>query len=176
MKMPDAPSKQVSNDIVRIELAEPALAGGWEVASRTAELTARLLARPNDSRGVSDSIAFMANEVIENAVKFRASNAGAVSITAWKDGGLLHFDVQNMASSSSANALAQLRDDLGNRDAGELLIERIEANAASNRDEGSGLGVLTLMSDYDATITWEIGAPSKGEAMLVTTRVSLPIE
>lgn len=164
------------DDSVKIELAEAALAGGWAVAARTAELTAHLMARPDGPRGEADSIEFMANEIIENAVKFRVPGAGPVTITARQTGRILHFHVGNIAPPSASTSLAQLREDMARKDAGTLLIERIEANALISRDEGSGLGVLTLMSDYGATIDWEIGPSDLNGTAAVTTRVSLPLD
>lgn len=164
------------DDSVTIELAEAALAGGWAVAARTAEVTAHLMARRDGPRGEADSIAFMANEIIENAVKFRVPGAGPVTITARQSGRTLHFHVRNMAPPGASMALAQLREDMASKDAGTLLIERIEANALMSRDEGSGLGVLTLMSDYGATIDWEVEPSDLDGMAAVTTRVSLPLD
>ena len=39
-------------------------------------------------------------------------------------------------------------------DPGDLLIQRIEANAAGT-GSGSGLGILTLMNDYGVRLTWD---------------------
>lgn len=164
------------DDSVQIELSEAALAGGWAVAARTAELTARLMARPDGPRGEADSIEFMANEIIENAVKFRVPGAGPVTITTRQTGRTLSFNVKNMAPPAASTALARLREEMARSDVGTLLIERIEANALASRDEGSGLGVLTLMSDYGATINWEIGPFDRNGTAAVTTRVSLPLD
>lgn len=164
------------DDSVKIELAEEALAGGWAVAARTAELTAHLMARPDGPRGEADSIEFMANEIIENAIKFRIPGAGPVTITARQNGRTLNFDVMNIAPFSACASLAQLRGEILSKDAGTLLIERIEANALMSRDEGSGLGVLTLMSDYSAKIDWEVGPSDLNGTAAVTTRVRLPLD
>jgi hypothetical protein len=56
-------------------------------------------------------------------------------------------------------------------DPGELLIARIEANAADAGASGSGLGLLTLMNDYGARLGWifhDAGAGAGGPIGLDT--------
>jgi hypothetical protein len=51
----------------------------------------------------------------------------------------------------------------------ELLIEQIEANAADDFGKRSGLGLLTLMSDYEAHLAWSFAATeSSGQKHLDT--------
>ena len=74
-----------------------------------------------------------------------------------------------MASSDVASRFQSLLSELTARDPGELLIERIEANAADETSSGSGLGLLTLMNDYGARLGWNFSdAPADGTVVLST--------
>jgi hypothetical protein len=60
-------------------------------------------------------------------------------------------------------------------DPGDLLIRQIEANALADSN-ASGLGLLTLLSDYGARMTWEFDDYGEGSVMLTTTAaVSVPM-
>jgi hypothetical protein len=96
-------------------------------------------------------ISYMANELIENAVKFRAG--GDVDIEAGLAGNLFVLEIGNWIADETRRRFQGLLEEITNGDPGELLIERIEANAAGE-SSGSGLGLLTLMNDYGAKIAW----------------------
>ena len=61
------------------------------------------------------------------------------------------------------------------RDPGELLIERIEANAADENSSGSGLGLLTLMNDYGARLGWDFRSSTSGSAVTLSTHAALTL-
>jgi hypothetical protein len=96
-------------------------------------------------------IAYMANELIENAVKFRAG--GDVDIQAGLAGNVFVLEIGNWIADATSRSFQGLLEEITNGDPGDLLIERIEANAAG-QSSGSGLGLLTLMNDYGAKISW----------------------
>jgi hypothetical protein len=61
-------------------------------------------------------------------------------------------------------------------DPGELLLQRIEANAADENASGSGLGILTLMNDYGVRFCWTFTpAPPTDERVLLETIARLPL-
>ncbi|MEK1850672.1 MAG: ATP-binding protein, partial [Phyllobacterium sp.] len=60
-------------------------------------------------------------------------------------------------------------------DPGELLIRRIEANAERVDMSGSGLGLLTLMSDYNARLAWVFSQPDDNNLVCLEVFASLPI-
>jgi len=61
------------------------------------------------------------------------------------------------------------------RDPGELLIERIEANAAEPFGSGSGLGLLTLMNDYGARLGWTFRQETPEDPILLHTFAELAL-
>ena len=99
---------------------------------------------------LSHSISYLVNELVENAVKFHTE--GDVEIEAGIDGDDFVFKIGNWIAPETATRFQGLLREITSGDPGEMLIERIEANAAGAG--GSGLGLLTLMSDYGAKLTW----------------------
>jgi hypothetical protein len=57
----------------------------------------------------------------------------------------------------------------------DLLIQRIEANAANPDMAGSGLGLLTLMSDYGARMAWIFSTADESDRICLETYASIPI-
>jgi len=78
-------------------------------------------------------------------------------------------------AAGSAVRLQSLLPELMAGDAADLLIERIERNAQSGRAE-SGLGLLTLMSDYGVRLAWTFEAVDRSEEVCLETCAALPIE
>jgi hypothetical protein len=68
-----------------------------------------------------------------------------------------------------------LLDELACGDPGELLIERIEANAANENSNASGLGLLTLMNDYGARLGWQFDPQGTGETGQLRTYAVLEL-
>jgi hypothetical protein len=83
--------------------------------------------------------------------------------------------VRNVAASGTAEKFQALLAELTTRDPGELLIERIEANAADETSSGSGLGLLTLMNDYGARLGWSFSEQPGGHTVLLSTYASLTL-
>jgi hypothetical protein len=127
---------------------------------------------PLQIRDLTYSIAYMANELIENAVKFRA--AGDIELTAGIQGDDFVMVITNWISQETSERFQSLLREITAGDPGELLIQRIEANAVSG-GSGSGLGILTLMNDYGVRLSWFF-EPSKDPAdkrIFIETRARL---
>ena len=138
----------------------------WSHCSATAdylsEFYAHLLAPGRTAtqvKEVSHSIAYLVNELVENAVKFRAS--GDVEVEAGVTETHFLLRIRNAISGETNARFQSLLGVITAGDPGDLLIERIEANAEGHGD-GSGLGLLTLMSDYNAGLSWSF-QPAEGD-------------
>ena len=80
-----------------------------------------------------------------------------------------------MISPERIPGLQMLIEDLTTRDPGDLLLERIEANAADETSSASGLGILTLMNDYGARMGWHFSDALTSGASVLRTQASLSL-
>jgi hypothetical protein len=129
----------------------------WSHCNSTADFLsafyAGILAAGRTSAQIADlshSISYLVNELVENAVKFHT--AGDVEIETGLDGEDFVFRIGNWITPETSGKFQELLREITAGDPGEMLIKRIEANAAGAG--GSGLGLLTLMSDYGARLTF----------------------
>lgn len=119
------------------------------------------------------SIGYLLNELIENAVKFRTQ--GDILVESSLEEDRFEVKVSNLVDQRTAARFEDLLVDLASRDPCDLLIERIEANAADSGFTGSGLGLLTLMSDYGARLGWVFDARGDCGSVRLTTFAALDI-
>jgi hypothetical protein len=162
----------------RLVLADGPIDLSWHHCSTTADFvgdfyamrSARTAHDVNDAR---HTISYLINELLENVIKFRAP--GDVELeTSLADG---HFEVRvsNLVDPATATRFQRTLAEITSRDPGELLIERIEANAADDTSTGSGLGLLTLMSDYGARLGWTFTRVPAGDDLRLETYASLKL-
>lgn len=123
---------------------------------------------PVDAR---HSISYMTNEILENAVKFR--HGGDIEINSSLEADSFEIRISNVIGAQTAERFQRHLTKLLERDPGELLLERIEQNALDPDSSGSGLGLLTLMSDYDARLGWSFAPERASEGVELTTYASL---
>lgn len=120
------------------------------------------------------AINYIANELLENVMKFSYEPADSpVSL------GLYLFEDEFRFYSSNVMDPLRVADfqerirRLLTEDPMGLYLEQVELNAATG--EGSHLGLLTMLNDYGASLSWKFDAfeqPS-GEFTTVTTMVRL---
>ncbi len=105
---------------------------------------------------VTDSINYITNELLENAVKFHCNRAFNIKCGLAFDQDELIIYVANVVNQVLGLQFQERIDQLLKGDPGELLIQQIEANALSNNNNlQSGLGLLTIMNDYQARLGWK---------------------
>ena len=161
-----------------IVLSEGPLALSWQHASATCEFLGEVFATRHAKSGqdyseARHSIIYLVNELLENAIKFRSP--GDVELRCSLENGNFELLVRNSTSSKVATGFQSLLTELTSRDPGELLIERIEANAADESSSASGLGILTLMNDYGARLGWTFDDAPKDGAVVLMTHASLTL-
>lgn len=161
-----------------LTLAEGPLDLSWHHCSTTAEFLGEFYALTNATLDLEynearHSIGYLVNELLENAVKFRFP--GDISIETSLDDSRFEIRVSNLIDAATADRFKVLLDEITTRDAGELLIERIEANAENSVFNGSGLGLLTLMSDYGAKLGWTFHDSGPGEPIQLDTYAALKL-
>ena len=162
----------------RVRLFDGPLDLSWRHCATTSDFIADLFAlrfrsSRNDYIEVRHSIGYVANELIENAVKFRAP--GEIVIEASMDSECFKLKVSNDVDGENASEFKNLLADIMVGDPRDLLIQRIEENAASPDVSRSGLGLLTLMSDYGARLAWIFSSADEGDRICLETYASIPI-
>jgi hypothetical protein len=162
----------------RLTLTDGPLQLGWKHSGITSDFIAEVMAMPYSSAkeqydAVHHSVGYLANELIENAVKFRLPSE--IAIEACLSEAEFRFRVRNPIDAKTSALFQRKLAQILESDPSELLIQQIEANALSD-SSGSGLGLLTLLSDYSAKITWEFNDYDINSIMLTTTAaVAVPL-
>ena len=162
---------------VSVVLAED-LGVSWQHASATCEFLGDMFASHcaksgQDYTDARHSIIYLVNELLENAIKFRSP--GNVAIEGSLEDGNFEVTVTNAASAEVASGFQGLLAEVTTRDPGDLLIERIEANAADENSSASGLGILTLMNDYGARLGWNFQEEASGQTVVLSTHATLTL-
>ncbi|MBB3659118.1 hypothetical protein FHX15_004382 [Rhizobium sp. BK650] len=165
-------------NITRLRLFEGPLDLGWKHCAITSDFVAEIVAlryrkSRNLYREVRHDVRFLTNELVENAVKFRA--AGEIVIEASVENDVFRAKVSNLVDEDASRQFQDLLSQITVSDPGELLIKRIEANATDANTTGSGLGLLTLMSDYGAHFAWVFGAGDPDGRIPLETYASITV-
>jgi hypothetical protein len=126
------------------------------------------------------AVSYIANELLENALKFHDSNATeyirfSIYLLLETDVSVILYTTNTIAESSKVRFQAFIQE-LLTRDPDQLYIEQIEKTAADINNQASGLGFLTMMNDYGARLGWKFEQiSSNAPKFAVTTMVHLPI-
>lgn len=125
---------------------------------------------------IRDAVSFIANELLENAMKFSYdASKYPISIGLYLFPGEVRFYMTNSIDTQCCDRLRQFIQDILSEDPEEMYIRQMEDNAA--RDRSGHLGFLTIMSDYDAQLAWKLETGQMNSGMIVvTTMVRLPLE
>jgi len=122
---------------------------------------------------VKGAVSYIANELLENAMKYSDGGALPITIRLVLQADRILFEETNAVSSESAGAYRRFIDELQHNDPADIYFHKLEAMAVSG-EEASGLGLITMITDYAASLAWRFEPePEGGEA--VTTQVCLAI-
>lgn len=162
----------------QLRLADGPIDLSWHHCSTTAEFVGEVYAlrcrsQDLDYNDARHSIGYLVNELLENAVKFRAG--GDITVQTSLEENRFELTVANLIGAETADRFQGLLSGIVGRDPGELLIERIEANAEDANSSGSGLGLLTLMSDYGVRLGWNFRKVAAGEPIRLETFAALEL-
>ncbi len=126
---------------------------------------------------IKDSISFIANELIENAMKY---NSGAshqsVSIEMFLDEDKIKLYSTNQIVPNQIGNYQALLNRILTEDRQTLYTEQLEKNL-DDGGSSSGLGYLTIFNDYNAHLAWKFSNnPRKENEISVTTMVELAVQ
>lgn len=151
-------------NFLSIRLYPTEAGANWELCGQTADYAAvccrelafnRLeLREPLRFKEVEETIRFILNELLENAVKFRFG--GAIEVDVAIEDGSLRCAVRNQVASTEASRLREQLPILLRRSPEEPLACTIEKKAGTGGDLRSGLGLRTILDDYCARLDWEL--------------------
>ena len=161
-----------------LRLADGPLDLSWHHCSTTSEFMGEMFAlrvatSDHDYNEARHSIGYLVNELLENAVKFRSP--GDIVVESSFEAGLFEIRITNSIGEETSARFKDMLAEITSRDPGDMLIERIEANAADASSRGSGLGLLTLMSDYGAKLGWEFLDDGAGGPIRLNTFAALTL-
>lgn len=164
--------------VSRVRLFDGPLEMSWHHCATTSDFVADLFAlrfqsSRSDYKEVRHSIGYLINELIENAIKFRAP--GEILIEASMDAESFKVKISNVVTGETASEFQSLLSEISVGDPGDLLIQRIEANAADPMMKGSGLGLLTLMNDYGARLAWIFSPYDESDRIFLETYASIAV-
>lgn len=124
---------------------------------------------------IKDAVGFIANELLENAMKFSDPNSKhPIDIQVRLSPEKLFFCVENSIVASAVQPFQSYIKKLLSVDPEELYIQQVEQNAEN--ETSSRLGYIMMINDYSAQIGWKFKkVKTKPPVMTVTTVVSLRI-
>ena len=127
---------------------------------------------------LKNTIGYIANELLENAMKFHSETEGClpIDITLHLQEGKLLFFVSNCVDKYVSESLEEYIHTLLHSDIEELYMQQLEKNARDPEHTTSRMGFLTMLHDYEATLAWRIqDVAATQEYRYITTMVQLGI-
>ncbi len=126
---------------------------------------------------IKSAVSYIANELLENAMKFNNETSEYpinIKLQLESDGVL--FSVANSISPQGVDKFQAYIQQLLASKPSELYIQQLEKNAVEESCTDSGLGLLTMLTDYSAKIGWKFQTVHKDpEVIAVTTIVQLRV-
>jgi len=126
---------------------------------------------------IKSAVSYIANELLENAMKFNNETSEYpinIKLQLESDGVL--FSVANSISRQGVDKFQAYIQQLLASEPSELYIQQLEKNAVEESCTDSGLGLLTMLTDYSAKIGWKFQTVHKDpEVIAVTTIVQLRV-
>jgi len=132
---------------------------------------------------LKSSVSYIANELIENAMKFNDHQAYVVqfSLRLLMEEETLQviLQVSNSLTSESAQKFKDFIREFLAIDPQEFYIHQMEASAEDDSGTASGLGLVTMVNDHDASLGWKFetvpGRSPQSLIPIVTTMVQLSV-
>lgn len=131
----------------------------------------------NRQTEIRSAVSFIANELLENAMKYSNKDAGQpinLEVHLFSDH-LIFISKNSLYSEAIADFQAYLQEIISG-DVSEMYINQVEKSVENDAAESAGLGYLTMMMDYDASLGWKFeSVPNNRDIQVVTTMVQLPL-
>ncbi|MBF0137955.1 MAG: DUF6272 family protein [Magnetococcus sp. DMHC-1] len=126
--------------------------------------------RQTEIRG---AVSYIANELLENAMKYSDERLPyPILIQVQLENERIVFNETNSVNPDQANAFETFIQRLAISDPNDMYIQQLETNAVDG--SSSGLGLLTMINDYQARLSWKFHYVTD-DAVTITTQVQLDI-
>lgn len=124
---------------------------------------------------LKDAVSFIANELLENTMKFTyAPSQHAVNIAIYLEEDAVSLYTTNSINPHTVEAFQHWITRLLTEDSEEFYLEQLMRNAEEDAESGAGVGFLTMLANYGATLAWKFAAHDEDpDVMMVTTMVRL---
>lgn len=126
---------------------------------------------------VRSAVSFIANELLENAMKYSYKEAGQpvnLEVNLFSDR-LIFLSKNSLHQNAIANFQSFIQE-ITTGDISEMYINQVEKSAINDDAESSGLGYLTMIMDYEAKLGWKFEqAENNADVTIVTTLVELDL-
>ena len=124
---------------------------------------------------MKDAVKYIANELLENAMKFQAEVVpftAKIGFSLYED--KLVFCVTNGLTEEQIKPFQVLINRLLTEDPDDLYFEAMRSNAQKGMDAPSRLGLLSMLCDYSAKLGWKFERfPKDPTITIVSTMVCL---
>jgi hypothetical protein len=101
------------------------------------------------------TLSYIANELLENAIKYHASTSPLpIDVKLQLTPDAVIFQVTNSVDADRVVPFQALIQTLLTCDPGEFYIQQLERTSTDGNDLGSGLGLVTMIHDYNAKLSW----------------------
>lgn len=126
---------------------------------------------------IKGAVSYVANELLENAMKFNDEKIDyPISIRLQLKSDYVVFMITNSIPRERIAGFQDYIRELTTSDPGELYIQKIENHVEEENTTSSGLGLLTMVLDYMATLGWKFEqVNNEPTIMAVTTMVKISI-
>ena len=126
---------------------------------------------------IKSAVSYVANELFENAMKYCDENTSyPITFQVQLETDKIFLFVDNSVIPARAEKFKKFIEELLNSDADELYIELLEKNADEDNLTSSGLGLITMITDYSAKLGWKFQTIDQSSPLMtVTTMVQLSV-
>jgi hypothetical protein len=144
----------------------------WRRCGMTADFLAEFLAYGYKHREAARNVvSTVANELIENAVKFSADKSRPVWTIVRNLGSALQLEAVNLATEAQVASFQETLAMLNQGDPHNLFVAQVE-RSQSETLKSSGIGLIVLCRDYGASLSVQ-AVPEEETLYRVTVRVTL---
>lgn len=126
---------------------------------------------------IKSAVSYIANELLENAMKFNhKKSSDLISIQLYLYSEKIIFIISNSIDAQKVDQFQEYINELITSNLEDLYIKQLEKNAEEENSNGSGLGLLTILNDYQTKIGWKFeSCQDDPKQITLTTMVQLMV-